>query len=129
MAGISLPDPFNVLPVCRDNFTTLVVTVLHADSTPVDLTGCEILQCFKLKTTDSNAVAAITKGNYGPYTGITISDASDGIFQSQLVPGDTASFDNDDILFTDVLITDQSGNPFSVGTVTIIQILGNITRY
>jgi hypothetical protein len=116
------------LVIYRDNKVTFQCQAFHSNGELVDLTSCNILQCFKTDQSETNAQALIIKGNYAPYSGLLITDAQHGIFQTFLYPADTQGIPDTIEVFSDVLITDVNGNPFTVGNLTTIEIKANITR-
>jgi hypothetical protein len=116
------------LVIYRDNTVTFFIQVLHIDGTPCNLTGCQILMCFKSDQSQPNTTALITKGNTSPYSGITITDVNHGMFQCTLTTADTQAIPDTIEVFTDILIIDSAANPFTVANVTTVEIKANITR-
>jgi hypothetical protein len=116
------------LTIYRDNNVTLILQAFHSDNTAVNIFGCTILMCFKTDQALPNSAALITKGTTNPYSGITITNAATGIFQCAVVAADTQGFLDTTETFVDALITDASGNPFTVANLTTVEVKANITR-
>lgn len=116
------------LVIYRDNKVTFQCQARHSNGEAVDISGCQILQCFKSNQAQANDSALITKGTTAPYSGITPTDSSHGMFQTVILPADTQPISDTIEVFTDVLITDRNGNPFTAGNLTTIEIKANITR-
>lgn len=114
------------LTIYRDNTPTLQFQAFHDDTSVVNLTGCTILMCAKSDQSQSNAQAFITKGTAA--STITITDPVNGIFQTTLTLLDTQSLSDTTILELDCLITDQSGNVFTIANTTTLEIKANYTR-
>ncbi len=116
------------LTIYRDNDVTIVHQAFHSDGTIVNLTGCQILQCFKTDQSLPNSAASIIKGTTSPYSGITITNAATGTFQTVLGLSDTQGLADTVDLLSDVLITDGSGKSFTIANLTTVEIRANITR-
>lgn len=114
------------LTIYRDNTPTLQFQAFHDDNTAVNLTGCTILMCAKSDQSQSNAQALITKGTAA--STMTITDPVNGIFQTALTLLDTQALADTTIVDLDCLITDTSGNVFTIANTTTLEIKANFTR-
>jgi hypothetical protein len=112
--------------VYRDNTPTLQVQAFHSDNSVVSLGGCSILMCFKMDQSLPNSEASITKSTSAGT--ITIVDSLNGIFNTKLTIADTQGFTETTFLYMDILITDSSGQVFTIGNVTTIEIKANYSR-
>ena len=92
----------------------LEVTITDSDGAAVDLTGATI--SYVLQRNVNSAAATISKTTDD---GISITDASGGVFQITLDASDTASLSGS--YYHECQITDASGNASTVftGTVTM----------
>lgn len=116
------------LTIYRDNNVSLSVQMFHDDGSFVNLTGCQIVMAFKTDQALANAGATIIKGTTAPYSGVAIPDAQHGIARVDIGTADTQSIADTITVFTDVLVIGPSGNAFTVGNLTTIEIKANITR-
>jgi len=116
------------LVIYRDNNNTLQVQVFHADGSPCNLFGCQILMAFKSDQSLPNSAALIIKGTTPPYSGITISNVPNNTFNAAILTADTQGLPDTIEVFTDILIVDPIGNAFTVANPTTVEIKANITR-
>jgi hypothetical protein len=114
------------LTIYRDNTPTLQFQAFHDDGSVVNLSGCTILMCAKTDQVQTNAQAAITKGTVA--STITITNPNNGIFQTTLTTLDTQALADTTIMELDCLITDTSGNVFTIANTTTLEIKANWTR-
>lgn len=114
------------LTIYRDNTPTLQFQAFHDDSTVVNLTGCTILMCAKSDQSLPNSQALFTKGTAS--STMTITDPNNGIFQTTLTLLDTQALTDTTIVELDCLITDTSGNLFTIANTTTLEIKANFTR-
>jgi hypothetical protein len=115
------------LTIYRDNTPTIQVQTFHNDGSVVDLTGCAIEMCFKMDQAQTNAQSAFIKST-DLDSGITITDAPNGVFEAVLLTSDTQQFNDTTILYTDVLITDSAGKVFTVANTTTLEVKANYSR-
>jgi hypothetical protein len=80
-------------------------------TSPVPLTGASIWFTAKRKLADADVNAVIRKGN-GPtgFSGITVTDASNGLATLTILPADSASLEAGDVrLYCDVQVKEADG--------------------
>jgi hypothetical protein len=114
------------LTIYRDNTPTLQFQAFHDDGTVVDITGCTILMCAKADQSLPNTQALITKGT--ATSNLTITNPTQGIFQTTLTTLDTQSLIDTTVVDLDCIITDTSGNVFTIANTTTLEIKANFTR-
>jgi hypothetical protein len=115
------------LTVYRDNTPTFQAQVFNADGTPVDLTGCTILCCYKANQDLPNTLSLIEKDN-ASIGGIAMNDPGNGIFQMKWQTADTQSFTDTVVGSLDFLLTDSNGNVFTVANNTVVEVKANYSR-
>jgi hypothetical protein len=114
------------LTIYRDNTPTLQFQAFHDDGSVVNLTGCTILMCAKADQSFPNSQALITNGTAA--SNLTITDPTNGIFQTTLTLLDTQALTDTTVVDLDCLITDTSGNLFTIANTTTLEIKANFTR-
>lgn len=114
------------LTIYRDNTPTIRFQLFHADNTVVSLLNCSILLCGKMDQSQTNAQSLFQKSTFNGT--ISIVDVMNGIFETQLLTSDTQALKDTTFIYLDCLITDGSGEVFTVANVTTLEIRANFSR-
>ncbi len=111
---VSLLQDFDMV---EGNSFIITVTVTTAAGAVVNLTDGHVT--WTLRRSSNDNLAAITKGNTSPLTGVTLTDPTQGEFEIALLPADTKGLEGD--YYHEAVFTDAVGNVSTLfcGTVTI----------